>query len=135
MISRVLTGAVLRISLPGDKIKGRPELADKHTATLAGSRMELAKLGWKLSPAQTLVFGRFGRTPLNPLYKKLRHLQRRELLPADVPDILAWWADSIRVARLRQGSLKSHLPEVVIYTDAASSNAIIAEIIDVEGFS
>ena len=83
----------------------------------------------RLSFTQTSVFGRFVRALLKPLHRKLHQHPCRERFSPEELSLLAWWAASIRAARPRVVYLKSIHPEVVIYTDAATSTALIASVV------
>ena len=133
---QVSSGMLLRIFLPEDKILTWSAQIDEFTRAGSISHKQLEKLVGRLSFTQTSVFGRFGRTLLRPLHRKLHQHPFQERFSSDEMSLLAWWAASIRAARPRVVHLKSNFPEVVIYTDAATSTCIIAAvIIDVKNFS
>ena len=122
--------------LPRNKILAWSALIDEFIDAKSISHNQLEKLIGSLSFTQTSVFGRIGRTLLTPLHRMLRKHPSQESLSADELGLLARRAASITAARPRSVYLKSHLPEVVIYTDAATSTALIAAvIIDVANFA
>lgn len=65
------TDFALRISLPGEKEKARPDLNLSYLAHSRISFHELEMLIGRLSFAQILLFGVFARTQLPPIYQNL----------------------------------------------------------------
>ena len=88
----------------------------------------LEKLIGKLVYAQTSVFGRFGRAMLKPLYTKLRAHPYTEVISPCEAGVPEWWAASIRSSVPRAVELHPTTPDVIIYTDAATSTRILAAV-------
>ena len=132
---QISSGVLLRIFLPDDKITAWSACIDEFIASRSITHKQLAKLIGRLSFTQTSIFGRFGRTLLRPLHKKLRqHPFEGRFSPGEL-SLLAWWSASLRASRPRIVYLKSPRPEYIIYTDAATSTAMLAAIvIDVASF-
>ena len=120
----------------GGKIIRRPQITLDRATTGRICHKGLEKLIGKLSFTHTPVFGRFGRTILNPLRGNLMERPFSEQLSDGERDILMWWAQSIRETVPRIVQIKHDRPEYVIYTDASTSAGVVASLsINVEGFS
>ena len=78
---------------------------------------------------KTSVFGRFGGTLLRPLRDRINRRPYVAKLSTEGLDILRWWVELLRGGISGIGFLKSPRPEVVIYTDAATSNRIVAALV------
>ena len=126
---------IIRISLPEHK-KGKWENTTHDFASKGAiSHNDLAKLIGGLSFAQTSVFGRFGRTLLTPLRDRLKRRPYVAKLPADEVDVLRWRVTLRRDDTSRVCVPKLPCPEVIIYTDAATSARIAASlVVDVNEF-
>ena len=132
---QISNGAILNISLPEGKILLRATLIEEIIAKGSVQHKQLEELICKLSFTQTSVFGRFARTLLKPLNRKLHSRPYISALSSSEPNPLSWREASVRAARPRQVLLRRKFPEIVIYTDAATYAAILAAVvIDVQQF-
>ena len=86
---------ILRIFLPEDKILDCSALIDEFIAARSISHKQLGKLVGRFPFTQTSVFGRFGRTRLSPLHRKLRQRPFQEHFSPEEFSLLAWRAASI----------------------------------------
>lgn len=122
--------------LPDDKIALWAALIDEIISKGSIQHKQLEKLIGGVSFTQTSVYGRCGRTLLKTLCRKLHSHPHLSALSTPETNLLAWWADFIRAARPRQVLIKQKFPEIVIYTDAATSAAILsAVVIEVQQFA
>ena len=134
--TQVSSGTPLRIFPPAAEILAWSALAEVFIASRSIPHKQLEKLASRFPLNQTSVFGRFDRTLLRPLHRKLRQRSFQGHFYPDELSLLAWRAASIRADRLRVPHLKSIRPEVVLYTEAATSTALIAAVsIDVGNFA
>ena len=120
------TDFLLHISLPQDKIVRWSQITLDHMTEGRITHKNLERLVGKLSYTQTSVFGRFGRTLLKPLIDKANARPFVEKFSERELDILSWWVESIRASTPRIIELKPQRPEVIIYTDAATSTRVVA---------
>ena len=125
----------LKIFLPRSKIVAR---SDAILETISKGYIEhkpLERLIGKLPFTQTSIFGRFVGTLLKFLHTKLHHKPYLGHLSEEEIDILHWRVASLRASIPRIVEVTSTRPEVIIYTDAATSTRIVAAIVlDVEIF-
>ena len=122
-------GMRLRVPLPETKAqKWAPLLQQVLTGRKIGI-VELESLIGKLSFSQTCLFGKFARTQLRPLYKKLHGRFYSTELSSREHSAIRWWLATIKELRPRiaQG-LNSH-PDLILFTDAATSNPLIAGVL------
>ena len=132
---KISNGAILNICLRGEKIWLCATLIGEIIAKGSVQHKKLEKLVGKFAATQTSVFGRFGRAILKPLRRKLHIRPYVSSLSSSESNLLSWRASSIRAARPRQGLLRQKFPEIVIYTDSATSTAILAAVVvDVQQF-
>ena len=129
------SGMLLRIYLPRSKISAWSELISETISKGFIDHKPLESLIGKLSFTQTSIFGRFGRTLLRFLQTKLhRHPYVKKLSEEEI-DILKWRVASLGASIPRVVEPKSSRPEVLIYTDAATSTRIVAAVVlDVNEF-
>ena len=132
---QLASGMKLKIFLPRSKVIA---WSDTILETISKGFIEhkpLEKLIGKLSFTQTSIFGRFGRTLLKSLHSKLHQRPYIGHLSEEEIDILQWWVASLRASIPRVVEVTSTRPEVIIYTDAATSTRIVAAIVlDVDIF-
>ena len=126
---QISSGMVLSIYLPDDKIQKWSSIVDEILSSGSVQHKPLEKLVGKLCFTQTSIFGRFGRTMLKPLYTKLHSTPYSSVLSDEESSVLRWWASSIRASQPRKVVIKNKYPDVVIYTDAATSTLVIAAIV------
>ena len=89
-------GYTLHISLPGEKRASREALLADFIARRSISTHELEKLIGRLSFSQPLLFGKFARTQLRPMYQKLyRRVYNARLTTAELAAV-RWWGRVIR---------------------------------------
>ena len=125
----VAGGMKLQVALTEEK-------ASRWTASISNylkegviSSNELEKLIGKLCFSHTCLFGKFARTQLRCLYRKLyapkyiAHLASHERLT------LRWWIDVLSNLSPRVPRGSSHPPDFVLYTDAATSANRIAALL------
>ena len=133
---QISNGVILNIFLPEEKIFLRATLIEAINVKGSVQHKKLEKLIGKLSFTQTSVFGRFGRTPLRPLRRKLHSRPYISPLSISESNLLSWRAAPIRAARPRNVLSRQEFREIVIYTDAATSASILAAVvIDVQQFA
>ena len=120
-------GGRLTVSLTPEKAKKWSENIGRILKEQRISAHELEKLIGKLCFSQTCLFGKFARTQLRCLYRKLHaprfvpNLSKAENL------VLHWWNDVISKLSPRIPRGENFFPDFVLYTDAATlSNRIAA---------
>ena len=123
------SGMLLRIYLPQSKVKAWSESISDVISKGSIGHKPLESLIGKLSFTQTSIFGRFGRTPLRFLQTKLHRRPFEGTLTEEEIDILQWRIASLGASIPRTVEIKSCRPEIIIYTDAATSTRIVAAII------
>ena len=111
----------LHISLPGDKRKACESLLADYIHRRSISHQELEKLIGRLSFSHTLLFGRFARTQIRPLYQQLRRRVYNARLSAPEEIAFRWWERAIRPFTPRTCVPCSHLCDWIVYTDAATT--------------
>ena len=89
------TDFVLRICLPGDKKKAWSALILSYMAHNRISYQELEKLIDRLTFSKTLLFGKFARTQLRPLYQKQYRRVYNATLSAEERAVFTWWHETI----------------------------------------
>ena len=119
----------LRVSLTEEKANKWADSIRKYLQQGLISSSELDKLIGKLCFSQTCLFGKFARTQLRCLYKKLHapryiaKLAKHEILT------LNWWIDVLISLKPRIPRGPNTKPDFVLYTDAASSTNRIAALL------
>ena len=131
-------GMPLHIRLHEGEIRKRSSLVDEAVSPRRIRHKSLGELFGALTFTQSSIFGRFGRTPVNPLYKKLYPNPYAEILTVDEVRILEWRDVPIRDTIPRIAEIKLHRSEILIYTDAAAeksgaSSAILAAVVTEPG--
>ena len=122
-------GGQLRISLPEEK---RLKWSAMITSYLKAGRIShrcLGKLIGRLSCAQTALFGKFARTRLRPLRRKMRRRIYTDVLPAYEKSILEWRASIAAEFTPRRARPRPLRPDWLIYTDAATTPAWICALL------
>ena len=89
------TDFVLQICLPAEKKKAWSALILSYLSQGRISYQELEKLIGRLSFSQTLLFGKFARTQLRPLYQKLYRRVYNATLSAEERDVFSRWYETI----------------------------------------
>ena len=125
----VKSGMLLRIYLPRSKIVAWSNLISEIISKGSIEHKPLESLIGKLSFTQTSIFGRFGRTLLRFLQTKLHRRPYEKILAEEEIDILKWRIASLGASIPRVVEPKSSRPEVIIYTDAATSTRIVAAVV------
>ena len=111
----------LHISLPEEKRRAWAALPADFICERSVSRQELGKLTGRLSFSQTPLFGKFARTQLMPLYRKLRRRVKNARLAASETAAFQWWERATRSLSPRICAPCSQFRDWVVYTDAATS--------------
>ena len=113
-----------------------PEKADKWSKAIRNvlhvgsiSSQELEKLIGKLCFSQTCLFGKFARTQLRCLYRKLHTPRYQPRITKFERMTLYWWVDVIASLQPRIPRSPGRAPNFVIYTDAATSSGKIASLL------
>ena len=122
-------GRQLLVTLPDEKAN---KWADEIVACAQANAIQrdaLEKLIGKISFSQTALFGKFPRTMISPLYKKLHAKQYRAFINLQEKRIFEWWASTIRSLKPRIATPKPKFPEFILYTDAATKTNTLAAIL------
>ena len=113
-----------------------PEKASKWTAIIRGhlksgiiSSHELDKLIGKLCFSQTCLFGKFARTQLRCLYRKLHAPRYKANIDSFERITLSWWEKVISQLTPRIPRDPEAAPDFALYTDAATSTMRIAALL------
>lgn len=114
-------GSSLSICLPIPKKKAWAALIASYLAQNRLSYQELEKLIGRLSFSQTMLFGKFARTQLRPLYQKQHRRIYNAALSTAERAVLLWWHDIIIAFSPRICRPLSTKFDWLIYTDAASN--------------
>ena len=122
-------GHKLEIRLTPAKARKWPELIASFLERGCIGFQELEKLIGRLSFSQTSVFGKFARTQLRPLYKKLYNRFFRPTLSGQERFTLRWWFRVLRELSPRIPCRGMSYPDFVLYTDAASTRAKICAVL------
>ena len=122
-------GMDLTVSLPQDKAAKWAADITQYQAKGIITHPELEKLIGKLCFSQTCLFGKFARTQLRCLYRKLYAPKYKAALSKHENLTLSWWIDVLLnlTPRIPRASCKP--PDFVLYTDAATSSRSIAAIL------
>ena len=86
----------LRISLPEEKRKALSDLLADFVSKCPLSLQDLGKLVGRLPFSQTLLFGKFARTQLRPLYQKLRRRVYNARLTSSGAAVFQWSGEVAR---------------------------------------
>ena len=119
----------LRVSLPVEK---GGKWSSAISLTLAEGKISahaLERIIGKLSFSQTCLFGKFARTQLRPLYKKLyRHHYVATLTPRETTTLI--WRPSV-LAELKPRIARGlgRCPDFILFTDAATRTPLIAGVL------
>ena len=111
----------LHISLPEEKRQAWSALLADFISKRSLSHQELEKLIGRLSFSQTLLFGKFARTQLRPLYQKLHRRVYNARLTASELAVFQWWERVIRSFSPRICTPCKEFCDWIVYTDAATS--------------
>ena len=118
----------LEIKLPQDK-------KDKWITAINGflgkgtiSKDQLDSLIGRLSFSQTSLFGRFGRHMMTPIHTKANACPYTPTLSDRDVRTLHWWATALRTHGVRTVGERPDRPDMIVFTDAATSTAIIAAV-------
>ena len=122
-------GAVLPICMPDEKSRALAALIRSYLAQNRLSYQEIEKLIGRLSFSQTLLFGKFARTQLRPLYTKMRRKYFCASLSAQERATIVWWDEVIsgfppRICR----PLSSRFDDL-LYTGAATNPPCICALL------
>ena len=109
------------ISLPEEKRKARSALLADFISKCSLSHQALGKLIGRLFFSQTLIFGKFARTQLRPLYQKLRRWVYNARLTSSELAVFQWWGKVVRSFSPRVCIPRSQYCDWVVYTGAATS--------------
>ena len=122
-------GMQLSVTLTKEKASRWHSIIIKHLSDGTITQMELEKLIGKLCFSQTCLFGKFARTHLRCLYKKL-HMRRYSAALTKLERMtLHWWADVIISLRPRIPREPGGTADYVLYTDAATSTNRVAALL------
>ena len=121
-------GMTLEISLPLEKAKTWSAMIQKIIDLGVVGQKELESIIGRLSFTLTSIFGRFGRAMLAPLYAKNNAPYYHPLLSDRERNVLTWWVTTLNNLGARKVRPRSDRADFVIFTDAATSTAIIAAI-------
>ena len=119
----------LRISLPHTKTLAWRGLLERLVSSGVATEHELQSVVGRLSFTQTCIYGKMCRAMLYPFYEKLKapyyhpRLEEREL------NALRWWVVALGDLHPRVVRPYRKYPDVVIYTDAATSTQIICALV------
>ena len=129
------TDMQLRISLPPVKTSAWCDMLERLINLGVATEQELQSVVGRLSFTQTCIYGKMGRAMLSPFYEKLKtpyyhpRLEEREL------NALRWWVVALKALKPRVVRPYQKYPDILIYTDAATSTQIIcALVISVDQF-
>ena len=112
----------LHISLPGGKRAAWAALLDDFIRTRSIKRQELEKLIGRLSFSQTLLFGKFARTQLLPLYQELnRRVYKARLTDAETA-VFSWRGGLFAPSPLGSAAPCAQKCAWLVYTDAGASH-------------
>ena len=120
---------LLEVSLPADKASRWVSMIDEILKLGTVTRDQLESLIGRLSFPQTSIFGRFGRPMLSPLYGLLNSPSFRPLLSTRATRALQWWKVALSPLDSSVARHRSDHPDFVVFTDAATSSAIIDAVI------
>ena len=121
-------GMTLALALPLGKKTRWTDAINKIIKLGVVTHDQLESLAGRLSFSQTSVFGRFGRPMLTPLYNKLNTTTSHPLLTEKETMVLQWWATALHNMDRRAVRDNADRPDVVVFTDSATSTAIIAAV-------
>lgn len=125
---------VLHISIPPEKKRASwAALLSDFLTKGSISHRELLKLIGRLSFSQTLLFGKFGRTQLRPLYQKLHRRGYNARLTDAGRAVFGWCERVIRSFPPRIFHPFGRQCEWLVYTDAATSPPACAPCASMEG--
>ena len=114
-------GQTLHISLTDEKREARAALLRDYMRKGAIAHQELEKPIGRMSFSQTLLFGKFVRTQLRPLYQKLyRKVYNARLSEADL-GVFGWWGRAIRSFSPTICRPCAQPCDWLVYTDAATT--------------
>ena len=136
--AQVEPGMSLRIYLPEEKINKWVNIAGELVESGTIQRKSLEELIGELSSPQTSIMGRFGRPAIKPLYVWVNARPYGDKLDPPTSftlDVLSWWVASLRAPLPRAVPPRSSVPDILIYTDAATSTRIAsANVIPAESY-
>ena len=119
----------LQVTLTKEKASRWHAIILKHIADDTITQIELEKLLGKLCFSKTCLFGKFARTQLRRLYRKLHTKTYTAKLTKLEKMSLRWWADVIISLRRRIPRKPGRTAEFVLYTDAATSTNRVAALL------
>ena len=122
-------GMQLRVTLPAEKSTKWANPISCHVNDGAISHSHLEKLIGKLCFSRTFLFGKFARTQLRCLYRKLYSPRYEDTIAPHEHLTLRWWVGVLTNLSHRIPRKLSHPPDFVLYTDAASSTNRIAALL------
>lgn len=120
------TNMSLFTDLPAIKKRRRASLIRQTLAAGSIRHDELGSPTGLLPFSQTSVFGRFGRSMMQPLYRKVYFPFYSPVISPDEALVLERRAALLRRIRPRVVSSLGRYPDCVIYSDAAASTGIMA---------
>ena len=118
----------LSIALPEEKKTKWAAAINKIIQLGTITRDQLESLIGRLSFPQTSVFGRFGRPMMAILHQKHNARTFHPLLSEREVRTLQWWVTALTNLGQRQVRERTDRPDVVVFTDAATSTATIAAV-------
>ena len=122
-------GWKLQITLPSDKAKAWADYVRSFRQRGSIHALELETLIGRLSFSQTCLFGKFARTQMRCLYKKLhRRVYVAKFTPRELLS-LRWWEAVLTELRPRVPRGIQRSPFWVLFTDAATKTNLMAAIL------
>ena len=119
----------LSISLPETKTHVWCEMMGRLITLGVATEQELQIMVGRLSFAQTCVFGKMGRAMPPPFYGKLKARTYHPILEERELNALRWWAVALKALLPRTIRPYQQYPDLIIYTDAATSTQIICALV------
>ena len=119
----------LSVRLGESKRSSWISLIDQFLKSRTISHQELEKLIGRFSFSQTILFGKFARAQLRPLYRKLHSkFYSGKLAPHEL-DNLSWWRSLLAVMAPRSLAPRPKLVPWIAYTDAATSSSMLCALL------
>ena len=122
-------GMLLSIDVTDVKKEGRASRIGEFLVIERIPHKDLESLTGRLSFSQTSIFGRFGRALIRPLYRKLYGYYYDGSISGPGRIILQWWSGLLKALRPRTIYPRKSSPDIVIFTDAATTTMIMASVV------
>ena len=119
----------LRVSLTPEKASSWSAIIRRRINDGSISHPDLEKLIGKLRFSQTCLFGKFARTQIRCLYRKLYAPSYSHILSQTELIALHWWVEVISNLKPRIPRGVCQAPDFVIYNDAATITMRIAALL------